>query len=135
MDLLNKKTSAAYIMRNVVKLDRAKWNRKAQRINTWNREKYKGVTLLIYACIYLSSLDFFLEKKPHLNFEIGSKEMSSWERPRLSVPTTSPNSSNSCKRNSHWYLQKKKLKKNRWIKYSPIIHFLKIRSLHLQDSL
>lgn len=34
MDLLNKKNSAAYIMRNVVKLDRAKWNRKAQRINT-----------------------------------------------------------------------------------------------------
>lgn len=50
----------------------------------------------LYQICYLSLLDFLLEKNPHLNFEIGSKEIFSWERPRLWVPTVSPKSSSSC---------------------------------------
>lgn len=51
----------------------------------------------IYKESYLSS-DFFLEKKPpDLYFVVGSMLISSWERPRLSVPTASLKSSNSCR--------------------------------------
>lgn len=46
--------------------------------------------------VYLSRCDFFLEKKLHLYFVTGSEAIHSWVRPRLCVPTVSPNSSNSC---------------------------------------
>lgn len=45
--------------------------------------------------MYLSPRDFFLEKKLYLYFDIGSKAINSCDRPRLWVPTVSPNSSNS----------------------------------------
>lgn len=63
----------------------------------------KGCSITISEALgnahHLSHRDFFLVKNPHLYLEIGSKEICSWERPRLWVPTASPNSSNSYKWN------------------------------------
>lgn len=59
------------------------------------RKWFRSTENNFYCNRYLSSRDFFLEKKLRLYFEIGSKDIISWERPRFWVPTASPNSSNS----------------------------------------